>query len=438
MKALKYICSNQTLSVFVGGKLHQIPAQHSGFKHLSEYLTTNDAHDEATVLGMLDKREMASRLTAGLVKVVGNDIFYNGKPVRSSLTRKIITMLDTGEEGVTAMARFLNNLMENPSDRSKECLFDFLENFDAPLTEDGHFIAWKYVRSDFRDAHSGKFDNSPGKTVEMPREEVNPDPNQTCSAGLHVCASSYLGDYYNRSARVIKVKVNPRDVVAVPNDYGFAKMRVCKYVVLEAVDGHTIDKTNSQQIDNSPSVKASVEAAQAEIPEKLAALPKVANMDEFNNTFVRRLGSDDPDMDDFVVTPDGFTVGIVVGYDTGYEPLEEEWDEEEQEYIEIAEGYDWVEFMVIFQDGSKQRFYAQEFESVGLHVIDVLTEAEDASEDVVVMEEPQEPVFIHEATGQEWKASELAAEVAELGGQRAFHRKYGVPRSTLQGWLAQV
>lgn len=92
------------------------------------------------------------------------------------------------------------------------------------------------------DIHSGTFDNSPGKIVEMPREEVDSDVNQTCSRGLHACADSYLGEFYAKSSgyKVIVVKINPKDVCAVPADYNFSKMRTCRYEVLSEAEEETV------------------------------------------------------------------------------------------------------------------------------------------------------------------------------------------------------
>jgi hypothetical protein len=54
---------------------------------------------------------------------------------------------------------------------------------------------------------------------------------------LHVCADEYLKGYANGTdARTLVVEVNPADVVAVPYDYNFAKMRVCEYKVLSEID----------------------------------------------------------------------------------------------------------------------------------------------------------------------------------------------------------
>jgi hypothetical protein len=85
------------------------------------------------------------------------------------------------------------------------------------------------------DCASNTFDNSPGKTVTMPRNQVDEDDQRTCSAGLHVCSKSYIGHFGSGSDRIVSVKVHPRDVVSIPVDYNDAKMRTCGYVVLEDV-----------------------------------------------------------------------------------------------------------------------------------------------------------------------------------------------------------
>jgi hypothetical protein len=63
----------------------------------------------------------------------------------------------------------------------------------------------------------------------MPREEVDEDPNRTCSTGLHVACFDYAKDF---GERLIEVKVNPRDVVAVPVDYNGTKLRCCQFEVI--------------------------------------------------------------------------------------------------------------------------------------------------------------------------------------------------------------
>jgi hypothetical protein len=69
-----------------------------------------------------------------------------------------------------------------------------------------------------------------GKTVEMERNQVDDDKDHTCSTGLHFCSQDYLNHFSGE--RVMILKINPRDVVSIPADYGDTKGRCCRYEVI--------------------------------------------------------------------------------------------------------------------------------------------------------------------------------------------------------------
>jgi hypothetical protein len=81
--------------------------------------------------------------------------------------------------------------------------------------------------------------------VFVERNQVDEDPNATCSHGLHLCSKAYLPSYGggNFGFKVVRCKVDPSDVVSVPNEYYSvdgtgsvkAKMRTCRYVVIDDV-----------------------------------------------------------------------------------------------------------------------------------------------------------------------------------------------------------
>ena len=130
---------------------------------------------------------------------------------------------------------FWDKLQKNPSRRSIEMLFQFLEHNGHPIMADGCFIAYKAVRMDLTDHHSGTNEHKVGKILRMERKEVNPDPNETCSTGLHVCSWGYLKEFHSDDSRYFEVLVDPVDVVAVPNDYNGTKMRVCAYKIYKEI-----------------------------------------------------------------------------------------------------------------------------------------------------------------------------------------------------------
>ena len=166
------------------------------------------------------------------VEVSDGMVLIDGKSLPSELHNRLVSFAKKGID-VTPLIKFAQRLQANPSFNSRQMLFKFLEHNGHPLTKDGKFIAYKKVRTDFKDIHSGKFDNSLGNVVSMPRHEVDDNPNNTCSSGLHVGAYNYTANF--GSGYLLSVEVDPADVVAVPNDYNGEKMRVCKYKTLEIV-----------------------------------------------------------------------------------------------------------------------------------------------------------------------------------------------------------
>ena len=169
--------------------------------------------------------------------VVNGKIMVEGVEAPAALSNKIIKFSEQGLPYEPLM-KFAKSLQNNPSFRAVNELFLFLEKNDHPITENGCFIAYKRVRKDFKDIYTGTMDNSVGNVVEMPRNQVNEDCNQTCSNGLHVANWEYAHNLYSQVEGdiMLEVEVNPADVVSVPTDYNSAKMRTCKYKVLGVVD----------------------------------------------------------------------------------------------------------------------------------------------------------------------------------------------------------
>ncbi len=165
------------------------------------------------------------------VEVKGGIVYLDDQPMHNTLTDRMVDMLNDGFN-IEPMMRFLENLMDNPSYRAVNELYGFLEKSELPITEDGHFIAYKRVRGDYMDAYSGTIDNSIGAVCEMARNSVDEDASRTCSAGLHFCSREYLPHYGASGGHVMIVKINPRDVVAIPTDYNNAKGRTCRYEVV--------------------------------------------------------------------------------------------------------------------------------------------------------------------------------------------------------------
>jgi hypothetical protein len=200
--------------------------------------------------GLVSAAQRIEKFSKGNFQVVDGEILINGIPAPKVLGDKIVRFSDEGLP-FQPLVKFAENLQSNPSFRAVNELYQFLEKNNHPITENGNFIAYKRVRSDFKDIYTGTMDNSVGKTVSMPRNMVNEDPTQTCSYGLHAANWDYAHNIYSHAANdiMLELEINPADVVAVPVDYDQAKMRVCKYKVLGVMDQAHSTNTSLRVVD---------------------------------------------------------------------------------------------------------------------------------------------------------------------------------------------
>lgn len=174
------------------------------------------------------------------VVINNNRIFYSGKEVHSVLGRKILTFMSQGLP-YRPLVKFMNKLMENPDQVSRDTLYAYLEKQLLPIEADGDFIATKAIRNNMTDKWTGTIKNVIGKSISMPREQVNKSPNECAGAGLHCGSSTYVRSYGSGDDKYILVKVNPKDVVVVPQGGAMEKIRLCRYKVLKTIDREALD-----------------------------------------------------------------------------------------------------------------------------------------------------------------------------------------------------
>jgi hypothetical protein len=235
---------NGTISLMIDGKMKPVDTAHRFYAEIKEALQAKEWDKIPGLVNIVDRVETAinNSTNTGSVSIRSGEVFYNGIRINNSLTTRIVDMAKNGFD-IGFMVKFLENLMQNPSNRAVNELYGFLEAGAIPITENGTFLAYKKIRNDWKDIYSNTMDNSIGKVVSMVRNMVNEDKDQTCSSGLHVCSYSYLphfGDSNN--SRVVVVEVCPSAVVAVPADYKNAKMRVCEYTVVGEVTDYTTNE----------------------------------------------------------------------------------------------------------------------------------------------------------------------------------------------------
>jgi hypothetical protein len=207
------------------------------------------ARGDESVFDLFDVQGgLVTRLTelSDRVSFDGRNILFDGDVQTGPLADHLFRCLESGVQDYAPVVKFWEKVAQNPDQRSREQLFTWLQNCEFTITEEGDILGYKGVvtkaEGEFLSVHSGsayvdgveikgQIPNNPGTVVTMPRSQVKNDPNTHCSYGLHVGDWSYASSF-GRGA-TLEVHVNPRDVVSIPNDHSYRKMRCCKYKVVK-------------------------------------------------------------------------------------------------------------------------------------------------------------------------------------------------------------
>lgn len=250
--AYPYIIQGSQVTVVIGSKPHVVSKSHPMYQRVVDAIKANDWE---TVDSIIDPKKVVIEYGNGNIAIEGDKLFWKGEEFHSSLSVRMIRMLQDGFD-IKPMVAFMENLMLNPSKRAVTELYGFLEKNNLPITPDGSFLAYKRIKQDYKDVYTGTMDNSVGKVVEMERNRVDDDQNRTCSTGLHFCSRDYLNHFGGE--RIVIVKINPRDVVAVPADYNDSKGRACRYEVIDEIDKEKADEAFAKSVQEAAVREASI------------------------------------------------------------------------------------------------------------------------------------------------------------------------------------
>lgn len=227
---IPFIKSKDNLTLFWNGKTKIVPVGTPAYDDVMRLIKSNA--DPATIISACDLAERVKLKChcSGLFSTDEDNTVWIGKEkCPKALSDRIIDFVEHGLP-FEPLIKFWNNCVANPDPRARTDLFAFLEHNGHPITEDGCFIAYRKVTPDFKDHRTKTMDNRVGQTVRMERSQCNSNPDETCSAGLHVAAIDYAWSFSN--GPTVCVKVNPKNVVAIPRDYNNQKMRCCEFTVL--------------------------------------------------------------------------------------------------------------------------------------------------------------------------------------------------------------
>lgn len=253
IQLISHIFTGNSLTVvyMVNGKVQPPKVVDSSHVNWKPVLAAFKLKDYSKVAELMDVAGAIKKLSGGKFEVLNGAVYYGGEKVHGHLFDRILLYVREGLE-YAHLIKFAENLFSNTATHVKSDLFKFLECGHMPITPDGCFLSYKGVESNFYSKHAGsavpirgtrnsqgQILNSIGATIEVTRADVNEDRSQCSSYGLHVGSHNYAKGHAGSNGKLLVVKVNPRDVVAVPNDG--EKLRVVKYEVFAESNGLPLD-----------------------------------------------------------------------------------------------------------------------------------------------------------------------------------------------------
>lgn len=177
-----------------------------------------------------------------------------------------VQLKSEGKTIKTELANFISNQYSRVKYKLKKSPKNYFIGYQVDLTEDNLIVhtdkakfkqilgkldelyanlSDEQVAPVYTDAHTRTFTIKIGEPVTIDRSKCDAVQENTCSRGLHVAGRTWItkGSFGNISLMVL---VNPADVVAVPPDDNYGKMRCCAYYPVQLIerdeDGEIIDQ----------------------------------------------------------------------------------------------------------------------------------------------------------------------------------------------------
>jgi hypothetical protein len=217
-------------------------------------LTALRSGDAATIVNLMSIKNMVEMFTDGNVSIKEGNVFFKNRPLHGLDVDRLLEYVRDNIPYLRLL-RFLERKHSNPSYRSINELYKFLEHREMTLTENGTVIGYKGVRDDYYSVmgntatimingqtdSGGHILNKVGESVRCDRSCVCDDYRQGCSPGLHIGSLSYAKGW---GPRVMVVEFDPADVVSVPDDSECQKLRACAYKVIGEYSGSLVTELN--------------------------------------------------------------------------------------------------------------------------------------------------------------------------------------------------
>lgn len=201
-----------------------------------EYQKSIELHNNA--LTLIEKIQKSKLLS------MKGDVVYWKEVSCLSVPEELVKAIIKAEEEhnelkISTYRNFWTLVSLNPSEECRKNLYWFLQLHGLKLAKCGFFVAYRNVdtteeKGVYTDHHSHSTRIEIGEMVTIPREKCDCNSNNECSSGLHCASVKWLKKNYFGDVGLACL-VNPADVVAVPHNSEYGKLRTCAYLPMDII-----------------------------------------------------------------------------------------------------------------------------------------------------------------------------------------------------------
>ena len=233
---ISYMLSSNEINVVVGGTPRAIGSGNLIYQRLLGLLLGGTEKNAEEIDRLLNENEIViQNEDHGDIIVKDTGVYFEGEKVHNRAAKKLMELLKSGMKESTPFINWIRRIFNNPSFKSSEELYDFMEHKGMAITREGRVLGYKGVKNDYYDQYSGTVLNMPGMVIEMDRRKVDDDRENGCSYGFHIGSFDYADSWAGSGGKLMLVEFDPADAVSVPHCADYQKLRVCKYTVVKEI-----------------------------------------------------------------------------------------------------------------------------------------------------------------------------------------------------------
>jgi hypothetical protein len=252
---MNYIITSNAIVLFLDNKPMKFEKGSNQYAKIIEAFDLPESQQEAAVRKAIEKT--AERAEKNGFKISPEEVSYKGEILPQALADKVRSIHREGLP-LNLFEKFWMNIQDNPSASSVRELYEFLAYKELPITEDGCFLAYKGLESDFWSISgnkqtkvvkgivnaSGHILNTVGAEIEVKRRDVDDNRDHHCSFGLHVGSLDYARGF----APVVDEDNEPVESESVKTRSEFVQ-RVADYLTKKSMSGEA--SVSVRKIQNS-------------------------------------------------------------------------------------------------------------------------------------------------------------------------------------------